>query len=184
MKAVIDHVARAQRQTHRSASSGFTLVELMIVVVILGILAAVAIPAFTRYIKKSKTVEAARNIASIYQAQGTYYAQSAERPDSTGGFNPPVFVGCPYTPSGAPTAQRRAGDWTGNWTALGFGTDTPVYYSYQVTAAGTGNTATATISANGDLDANGIQSTFTRTLAISTSGDVIGTALSINNELE
>ena len=38
--------------------AGFTLVELMIVVVILGILAAVAIPAFTRYVKRSKTSEA------------------------------------------------------------------------------------------------------------------------------
>ena len=40
-------------------SSGFTLVELMIVVAIIGIIAAIAIPAFSKYVKKSRTAEVA-----------------------------------------------------------------------------------------------------------------------------
>ena len=164
--------------------AGFTLVELMIVVVILGILAAVAIPAFTRYIKKSKTTEASRNIASIYTAETTYYAQSGERADSTGGLPAPQFLGTAASNSAAPSASRRTANWTGNWTALGFATDTPVYFNYIVTAAGTAAGATATITANGDLDGNGIQSTFQRNLSINTSGDVVGAPLSITNELE
>jgi len=164
--------------------AGFTLVELMIVVVILGILAAVAIPAFTRYIKKSKTAEATRSIASIYTAETTYYAQSGERPDATGVLPAPQFCGAPASPSGAPSATRRAGNWTGNWTTLGFGTDTPVYYQYAVTATGAGNAAVATITAHGDLDGNGTQSTFQRALSINTQGDVVGAPLSITNELE
>ncbi len=164
--------------------AGFTLVELMIVVVILGILAAVAIPAFTRYIKKSKTVEATRNIATIYTAETTYFAQSGERADSTGGLPAPQFLGTPSSPTAAPTASRRLGNWSGNWTALGFATDSLVYYQYTVTAAGTAAGATATITANGDLDGNGIQSTFRRSISINSNGDVVGAPLSITNEME
>jgi type IV pilus assembly protein PilA len=59
------------RHFHRN-SKGFTLIELMIVVVIIGILAALAIPRFMRSTTKSKQSEAKQLLKQVYTMQRAY----------------------------------------------------------------------------------------------------------------
>lgn len=54
---------------------GFTLIELMIVVAIIGILAALAIPAFMKFLAKSKQSEAKTNLGAIFTAQEAYFGE-------------------------------------------------------------------------------------------------------------
>jgi type IV pilus assembly protein PilA len=69
---------------------GFTLIELMIVVAIIGILAAIAIPNFIKFQARSKQSEAKTNLKAIFTAQKSYFG---ERDAYTGtnadmGFSP------------------------------------------------------------------------------------------------
>jgi type IV pilus assembly protein PilA len=56
----------------KGQQSGFTLVELMIVVAIIGLLASVAIPNFKQYQAKTKTSEAKLQLAALYSAQTAF----------------------------------------------------------------------------------------------------------------
>jgi type IV pilus assembly protein PilA len=54
---------------------GFTLIELMIVVAIIGILAAIAIPNFLRFQAKSKQSEAKTNLGGVFTAEIAYFGE-------------------------------------------------------------------------------------------------------------
>lgn len=56
--------------------SGFTLVELMVVVAIIGILSAIAIPQFQTYQAKSRTSEAKLALAGIYSAEVAFQGET------------------------------------------------------------------------------------------------------------
>ena len=58
------------------SKKGFTLIELMIVVAIIGILAAIAIPNFLRFQAKSRQSEAKTNLGGIFTAQTSYLGEN------------------------------------------------------------------------------------------------------------
>lgn len=63
------------KRTTRTSQAGFSLVELMVVVAIIGVLAAIAVPAVNKYIAKARQSEAKTNLASLYTSEKAFYAE-------------------------------------------------------------------------------------------------------------
>ena len=171
-------IQECMRREVGDTQRGFTLVELMIVVVILGILSAVAIPAFSRYVKRSKTSEASAGIGSMYRLQLAYYENTQERTANTS------FATCPAMPSAAPTASKYPANvvmWmaSSEWNTLGFVIDRPHYYQYSTD----GSNTTMVVRAVGDIDGDNNRSTFSRS-AVLNSGEVQGAQIQVIDELE
>lgn len=59
----------------RGSQAGFSLIELMIVVAIIGILTTIAVPNFNRFQAKARQSEAKSQLASIYAAEKSFYAE-------------------------------------------------------------------------------------------------------------
>ena len=107
----------------RRSQSGFTLIELMITVIIVGVLAAVAIPAFSSYVYRSRTTEATTILAEIRQRQESYRAE----------FNQYAHVNSP-NPSTAPGTTARGWEVQPRWQQLGVRPDAPLRFQYNAIA--------------------------------------------------
>ena len=81
---------------------GFTLIELMIVVAIIGILAAIAIPNFLKFQAKSKQSEAKANLGAIYTGQISYFGDANTFGD---------FDKINWAPSGTPRYRYTLSGW-------------------------------------------------------------------------
>jgi prepilin-type N-terminal cleavage/methylation domain-containing protein len=124
---------------------GFTLIEMMVVVAVIGILAAISIPMFTRAQMRARAGEGKTNLASIATAQEGYYAEF-------GAYVP--CSGAPGTPGTPPGNVRMAWTDAGGFAEIGWAAEGDVYYQYGVAVAGSpANHFTA--EAISDIDVDG-----------------------------
>ena len=126
----------------------------------LGIMAAVAIPAFSRYVAKSKTAEAVSNLHMLSMALSSEYAALPVKKQKQHRF--PSTDWAPAQPCCGAAQCESAIAFAGEpWKSLGFSPGEKVNYQYRITSQGVGKKATVRIEARGDLNCNETYSSFT-----------------------
>src|SRR5690606_5087540 len=154
--------------------SGFTLIELMIVVAIIGILAAIAIPAFVGYMTRAKTSEAGSNLKNMFQLSASYYSNENWADRGVVRSGSVASSACAVTaqtagntPGAGKTAVVFSGTGYESFEAIGFAIADPIYYQYAIAGTGAdgscGHTAGEDIysfRAVGNLDGDGDTSLF------------------------
>ena len=173
---------------------GFTLIELMIVVAIIGILAAVAIPAFVKYLRKAKTVEATEGLDKVKAGAKAYF--QADHYDTAANLLPkqfPAGAGA-WTPADNPCdgatakfevdAAHTSAFNAAQWRALHYQLTEPHYFRWNYQGANTNLTAVFTSNAEADLDCDGTFSQYQIRGSINSEYGVRVDGPIITNEIE
>ena len=131
-----------------SFGKGFTLIELMIVIAIIGILAAIAIPNFVKFQCRSKQTEARSSLKAIYTAEEAYRAEYDSYTYFTGGCDRGCSVQRPQTDKNPMHFNVKGNKFRYNYTVpyvfeagtTNTGTSASALYQFIGTASGGGNT--------------------------------------------
>ncbi len=147
----------------RTRPSGFTLIELMVAVAILGLLSSIAIPSFRNFQLRSKRAERTMVMEMIRRGVEDYWLRETRFPTDWGGgwsylnlwnANPDANPGTAKRPW-----RRTRVNASDNWPNLTFTMEGGVYYSYYgfgvVEPAAAGLVRYYYIIADGDLDGDG-----------------------------
>ena len=147
----------------RSRHAGFTLIELMVVVAIIGILAAVAIPAYMSNVRKAKTSEALLQLNRLGKHAKTYHIAMTGYPQGIAAPLPGTDGGACSAPGGKFPVD---GGWLTDptWLAFGFQVEDANLFTYHYQSIDRTN---ATGSAVGDLDCDGVLITYQLNLGTS-----------------